>query len=250
MISAIIITKNEEKSLKRSLRSLSWCDEVIVIDDDSTDDTVKIAEKLGAKVYKRSLDGDFSAQRNFGLQKAKNDWVLFIDADEEVSPALWFEIMQHTNSPSDKYSGYFIKRQDVIWGRLLKYGETGNKKFLRLAKKNSGKWEGVVHEKWNVVGMTATLNNPLMHYPHVTIENFLHEINLYTDIRAKELYDKKVRTSSFLIIIYPLAKFIQNYFLKQGFRDGVPGLLLALMMSLHSFLVRSKLWFMLQKASK
>ncbi len=247
MISVVVLTHNEEKSIGECLESLKWCDETIIIDDDSTDRTVTVAEKSGAKVYKRSLKNDFSTQRNFGLNKAKGDWVLFVDADEIVSPALWFEIMQHTNNPTDNYAGFYIKRQDILWNTQLKYGETGNVRLLRLARKNAGEWNGAVHEEWNVKGHTAILNNPLMHHPHMTVENFLREINFYTNIRSEELFSKNIKTSWFFVILYPFAKFTQNYFIKQGFRDGVPGLVLAMMMAFHSFLVRSKLWLMWHK---
>jgi len=246
MISAIVLTKNEEKNILKCLNSLSWCDEIIVIDDNSTDKTVEIAKKTKARVYSRSLNNDFSKQRNFGLDKATGEWVLFVDADEIVSSALWYEVMQYTNDPINNYTGFFLKRTDVMWGQELIHGETGTIKFLRLAKKDAGIWEGKVHEIWNIQGKTKTLNNPLMHYPHKNIKKFLEEINFYTDLRAKDLYENKVKASSYSIIIFPTGKFIQNYIFKQGFRDGIAGLLFALMMSFHSFLVRSKLWYIWQ----
>ncbi len=246
MISAVILTHNEEKNISKCVLALKWCDEVLVIDDQSTDNTVAIAKKSGAKIYVRALSNNFSAQRNFGLQKAKGDWVLFVDADELVTSALWFEIMQHTNNPSENYKGFLLKRQDIIWNSLLKHGETGNIKFLRLAKKNAGEWVGAVHETWDVKGDTLVLNNPLMHRPHITIKKFIREINFYTNIRAKELFDKRTKTYWPFIVLYPIGKFIQNYIVKQGFRDGTAGLVLAMMMSFHSFLVRSKLWLLWQ----
>src|SRR5579862_3720199 len=97
MISAVILTKNEEKNIEACLDSVSWCDEKIVIDDHSTDKTVDLAKKKDAKVYIRTMYNNFSDQRNYGLEKAKGDWILFIDADERVSSALWYEIMAHTN---------------------------------------------------------------------------------------------------------------------------------------------------------
>src|SRR5438876_7021178 len=99
MISAIILTKNEEKNIQACLENLSWCEQVIVIDDCSVDKTVDIARKKGAEVHIHRLEGDFSKQRNFGLQKAKGEWVLFLDADERIPQPLWYEIMQHTNDP-------------------------------------------------------------------------------------------------------------------------------------------------------
>lgn len=247
MISAVVLTHNEEKNIQSCLSTIKWCDEIIVVDDESTDKTSDIARKFGATVFIRALNGNFSEQRNFGLTKAKGDWIFFVDADERVSEALWFEIMQHTNSLISNYSGFFLKRRDVIWGHELAYGETGNIKLLRLAKKDAGEWEGAVHEVWKINGNTASLNNPLMHYPHVNVEKFLREINFYTNLRAKELYSKKKKTAWVSILFYPSVKFVQNYILKLGFRDGVPGLLLALMMSFHSFLVRSKLWILCGK---
>lgn len=249
MISAIILTKNEEKNIKDCLRGLAWCDEKIVIDDESEDLTRDIAQEIGAKVFTRRLS-NFSDQRNFALEKAKGDWILFVDADERISPALWYEIMEHINDPIEKFTAFFLKRIDVMWGKELKHGESGTLKLLRLAKKGSGKWKGTVHEKWDIPGKILTLNNPLYHYPHQTVEDFLKEINRYTDLRAKELYDQKTKTNWFLIILYPKAKFIMNYFVRLGCLDGLPGLISTLMMSFHSFLVRGKLWLLWQKERK
>ena len=250
MITAVVLTKNEEENIKACLESLSWCDERLVIDDHSEDKTVEIAKKLGARVIIRAMDSDFSGQRNFGLEQAKEDWVLFIDADERVSSALWYEIMERTNNPINVYSAYYIKRRDVMWGKELRYGEVGNRKLLRLAKKDAGTWEGRVHEVWKIKGKSLTLNNPLMHYPHQTIEEFLREINYYTDVRALELYTKKVKVAWWAIVVYPKGKFFVNYFLKAGFMDGLAGLVLSLMMSFHSFLVRGKLWLMWHKGTE
>jgi glycosyltransferase involved in cell wall biosynthesis len=243
MISAIILTKNEERNIKECLEGLSWCDEKIVIDDASEDRTREIAQKLGAIVYNRRLV-DFSDQRNYGLEKAKGDWILFVDADERISQALWYEIMQYINEPIENFSGFFLKRVDLMWGQELKHGEAGTLKLLRLAKKGSGKWVGTVHEKWNISGKIETLDNPLYHYPHETVGQFLSDLNQYTDLRAKELYEQGVRTNWFFILLYPKAKFFLNYVLRLGLLDGLPGLVTALMMSFHSFLVRGKLWLL------
>lgn len=248
-ISAIVLTRNEEKNLKNCLENLKWCGEVIVIDDNSIDETEKIAEKMGAKVYLRSLD-NFSNQRNFGLEKASGEWVLFVDADEKVSEALAFEIsnviFNWTNGIENQYKGFRIPRIDVIWGKELKYGESGIK-LLRLAKKNVGRWVGMVHEEWKINGKVGVLKNPIIHCPHQTIAEFLKEINFYTTLRAEELYARKVKVNILSIILYPSGKFVSNYFLKKGFLDGISGLVHALLMSFHSFLVRGKLWCLYQK---
>ncbi len=242
MISAVILTKNEEKNIVDCLESLSWCDEIIIVDDNSDDRTLEVAKKMVAKVFTRSLNNIFSAQRNFGLEKASRDWVLFIDADERVSKELKEEIKSKIKSNNSK--GYQIKRTDTIWGRKLKYGETGNIVLLRLARKNNGRWEGKVHEKWKVEGRIDVLKNHLDHYPHPTISEFLSDVNFYTDLRANELFERRARSNFISILFYPVAKFLNNYFLKQGFLDGMQGLVFAIMMSFHSFLVRGKLWYL------
>lgn len=247
MISAVVLTKNEEKNIEKCLENLSWCDEVIVVDDQSQDKTVDIAKKKGAKVYTHALEDDFALQRNFGLEKAKGDWVFFVDADEEVSQGLWYEIMERTNAPFNMIEGFYVKRIDTLWNKQLKHGESGNIWLLRLAKKHAGKWKGKVHEVWDVRGKTDKLKNTLSHYPHQTIKEFLEEVNYYSTLRAQELKKKKVHASWFTIILYPKAKFFLNYIGKGGFLDGIHGLVFALMMSLHSFLVRGKLWMLWKK---
>lgn len=132
-------------------------------------------------------------------------------------------------------------------GKQLKHGDTGNIKLLRLAKKRSGIWQGKVHEKWIVEGNIDELENPIIHYPHPTISEFLYDINFYTTLRAKELLQSGKKCSIWEIIFYPKAKFLQNYFIKLGFLDGIEGFIHAILMSLHSFLVRAKLWTYLNK---
>ncbi|MCL4385595.1 MAG: glycosyltransferase family 2 protein [Cyanobacteria bacterium] len=248
-ISAIILTKNEEKNIVDCLESLSFCNEKLVIDDNSEDNTVDLAKKNGAAVYARFLNNDFSEQRNFGLFKAKSEWALFIDADERVSENLKKEIEYLTSAVDlpKQLNGYFIKRQDFMWGKELRHGETGNIKLLRLARREAGKWNGRVHEEWIVKGKIGMLKNPILHYPHQSIKEFLSEINYYTDIRADELYNRGIKSSWFSVIFYPKIKFIQNYFIRLGILDGTGGFVFAILMSFHSFLVRGKLWLLWQK---
>ncbi len=250
MISAVVLAKNEEKNISRCLSSIAWCDEIILVDDNSTDRTALLAKKYKAQIFIHPLNDDFSAQRNFGLGKAKFDWVLFVDADERISSALWYEIMQTINSPINNYSGFYLKRIDFMWKKKLNYGESGNVKFLRLVKRDSGKWVGKVHEVWQSSGKTNKLKNPLIHHPHNTVKNFLKEVNYYTTLRASDLYDKNTKINWWSIVVYPAGKFIYNYIFKLGFLDGVQGLVFAVMMSFHSFLVRGKLWSMMQKNEK
>lgn len=244
MISVIILTKNEETNIVDCLESVVWCDEIIVVDDYSTDRTLQVIKNFSPriKIFQRSLNNDFSAQREYALSKAKNDWVLFIDADERLSNGLSGEIRDFLEQKDPDVNGFYVQRKDVIWGKELKHGESGNINLLRFAKKNAGAWHGKVHEIWEIKGKLGNFKMPLLHYPHQSIAVFLREINYYTDLRAKELYNRGVRTNLYQIVLYPKAKFILNYFLKLGFLDGIEGLIFAIMMSFHSFLVRAKLW--------
>lgn len=241
MISAVIIAKNEEKQIVDCIERLSFCDEVIVIDDYSEDRTGEVAKRMGAKISKKRLSGSFSDQRNFGLEKARGEWVLFIDADERVSDQLASEIKDKTREES-AVDGYFLKRSDHLWGKKMKHGELGSIHLLRLARRNKGLWIGDVHERWNVKGPTDYLTNELFHFPHQTLTEFLTEINHYTTMRAEEIFKKKERVKPSDVVLYPVGKFFVNYILKAGFLDGIEGLVFAYIMSFHSFLVRGKVW--------
>ncbi len=248
-ISAVVLTKNEEKNIIDCLETLKFADEIIVIDDNSTDRTKDLIDVFGkthtnTQFFKRSLDGNFSMQRKFGVEKTKNDWVIFVDADERISSELATEIKERI---SDEFSGFLIPRRDFMWGKELLHGETGRTKLLRLFNKNKGELRGKVHETWETKNNVGVLINPIKHYPHPTISEFLREINFYTDLRSQELKEKGVKSNAFSIIFYPKAKFILNYFIKLGFLDGTPGLVHAILMSFHSFLVRGKLWLLWQK---
>ncbi|HLD24461.1 MAG TPA: glycosyltransferase family 2 protein [Patescibacteria group bacterium] len=239
-LSAVVLTHNNEGTIEETLKSVSFCDEILVVDDHSTDTTLTRAKQAGAAVLTRSLDGDFAAQRNFGLTKASGDWVLFVDSDETVPKELQREIQEAIQKID--VNGFYLKRQDMMWGRALTYGETESVRLLRLARKEKGTWVRPVHEVWKVTGLVATLSTQLFHTPHPDVAHFLSDINSYSTINAKHLSDTGVRASWWHIMAYPTAKFFQNYLIRKGFLDGMPGLIVALMMSFHSFLTRAKLW--------
>lgn len=255
MISAIILTKNEQENIKDCINSLLFCGEIIVIDDNSTDETVELAKDFGAKVFVHKMDGNFAEQRNFGLSKAKGDWVFFVDADERVTPELSKEIINSTwiakgKNKSEFPDGYFIKRQDFFWDKKLNFGETSKVKLLRLARRDAGKWTRRVHEIWNIKGEVKTLNNSLNHYPHQTLQEFVEDIDNYSTLHAQEKDEQGEGSNLIKIIFWPIFKFLQNFLLRLGFLDGVAGAIVALMMSFHSFLSWSKLYLMQKNTSR
>lgn len=249
-ISAVILTKNEAAVISKCIGSLNFVDEIIVIDDYSQDSTARIAERLGAVVYKRTLNRDFSAQRNFGLGKTVGKWIIFLDADERITKALQHEIVQLTNNPIIDYSGFYIKRSDILWGRELKYGESGGIKLLRLARRDSGKWKRRVHEVWQVTGTKRVLKNPIKHSPHQSIKEFIKSVNHFSSIHSLANYEEGKKSWIAKVVVWPIAKFIYNYFFKKGFLDGARGFISALMMSFHSFLSWGKLWFLQRQEKK
>lgn len=249
MISAIILTKNEDQNIEKCIKSVRWCDEIILVDDDSSDKTIEIAKKYTVTVYRHSLKNDFSAQRNFGILKAKSEWILFVDADEEISDALAYEIsnaVQFRDQNLEDFNGFYVRRTDFMWGKQLMYGE-GSVKLLRLGRKGMGVWKGMAHERWYIESPVGNLVNPILHFPHKNLEEFIKKINFYTDIRAIELKKRSAKVFFWSILIYPLGKFLVDYFYKRGFVDGINGLIFAIIMSFHSFLVRGKLWLIEEK---
>jgi len=251
MITAVVLTKNAVKTLGKCLDSLKWCDEIIVIDDYSEDKTVTIAKSRGAKVYYRRLRNNFAAQRNFALRKATNKWVLFVDADEEVTSSLHHEIVRRLGKGSEV--GFYIPRREFFCGKVLKGADKpandwswGPLKLLRLAQKTAGKWKGKVHEQWVVKGKTGQFSSFLLHYSFPDIKTALEKINFYSSLAAKGCVQKK-RVFWWEIIIYPIGKFLKNFFWHGGIRDGTRGLIWALLMSIHSFLNKAKIWEQQQK---
>ena len=247
-LSAVVLTKNEENNIGECLKTLKFCDEIVVIDDFSDDGTQEIVKRFGAKLFIKELNNNFANQRNFGLEKAKNDWVLFLDSDERISKNLSDEIRLAIKDCETM--GYFIKRVDIIWGRKILYGETGNIKLLRLARRDAGMWKRQVHEEWNVSGKTKLLINPIFHYPHQKLLEFIKDINYFSDLHAKANLNEGKKSNIIKILFYPKIKFIKGYFINLGFLDSIQGFIIALCMSMHSFLSWSKLWTLQKKLNQ
>lgn len=252
-ISLLLIVKNEEENLKNNFKWLDMCpriNEIVAVENDSTDNTVEVLKNLKnkyrhIKICSKDIREGFSVKRTFGLQQTSNDWVLWLDADEQPSK----EMIDFIND-IDLYqcdSAFSFKRNDVFLGRELKYGETANSRFVRLFNKTKGAFKGMVHEVWKSNQNEIKTNFSIIHESHKTFYSLISKINFYTDLRARELYERRVKTSIFQIIFYPAAKFFQNYIIRLGILDSTAGAVMAISMSFHSFLVRSKLWHYWQK---
>lgn len=252
--SLLLLTHNESENIKKNFDWLDKCKsikEIIAIDDNSTDDTVKQLEKLKSKhhqvkIFIKSLDNDFASQRNYGISKSKFNWLLSIDADEKPTKKL-IRFLNHFDK--HQYKSYAFKRDDIFLGQTLKHGENSRLYFVRLFNRKYGKFSGQVHEAWQSSQPIKKTNFAINHYSHQTVKSFIQKINFYTDIRSQELYHQKTKVNMFQIIFFPIGKFIQDYFLRLGFLDGTAGIIMALCMSFHVFLNKAKLWHLYKTQS-
>jgi hypothetical protein len=165
---------------------------------------------------------------------------VFVDADEEVGAALRDEVLDAVGRPG--MVAYRIRRQDRHFGEVFLHGESMRVPLLRLARRDAGRWEGRVHEAWRVSGPTGLLREPLVHRSHADIAEFVAKTNVYTTLAAERLRDEGRGAGAWQLVTHPLGSFLRNYVVRQGFRDGLPGFVVAVLMTLHPFLARAKLW--------
>lgn len=245
-ITGLVLTHNSEATLEECLESLKWLDEIVLIDDESTDQTREIAKKHNACVYIRKLD-DFSSQRNFGLSQCSNDWVLVLDSDEIVSKGLQEEVETLFTKPISE-SGFRIPRKNLfmgVWIRSL-YPDYGLRLFLR----KQARYSGAVHESLAVEGTIGKLINPMIHTSYRSIEEIIQKTNHYTTISAHQMFAKGKRASLLDLIIRPASTFMKNYFLKRGFLDGFPGFILHVLYGYYTFIKYAKLYFLENEKKK
>ncbi|MGH8003809.1 MAG: glycosyltransferase family 2 protein [Limisphaerales bacterium] len=240
-ISAVVLTKNEERNLPRCLESLRWTDEILILDSGSTDGTLGIANKFGAKVQQLPWEG-FGKQKQKGVELASGEWVLSIDADEVVTPELKAEIASRLASDNGTV-GYFLKRKAYFLDRFVEHGGWYPDWVLRLFKKEKGRFTAAaVHESVILDGPAARLEADLLHYTDPNFSHYLAKLNCYTDLSARELFERGERGSLFKILANPAAKFFSQYFLRAGFLDGRAGFILAGASAFHVFSKYVKLW--------
>lgn len=239
-ISAIVITGNEEKNIRDCLESIKWCDEIIVVDSESTDKTVDIAGEYTDKVYIKKWEG-FSIQKRYALEKASNEWVISIDADERVSPGLKDEITTLLAGEKNA-AGYFIPRENYFLDKVIKSCFWYPDYQLRLFRKDKTKvTDRKVHEGFVVEGETAKLKNDLIHYTHTTIKSALAKANEYSSLEAEEKFNKK-KVKAVDIILHPVAAFLNHFISRKGYRDGMYGFMVSVIHAITNLLTYMKIW--------
>jgi glycosyltransferase involved in cell wall biosynthesis len=239
-LSAIIITKNEASHIGDCIDSVSFADEIIVVDSGSTDTTREIAAAKGAKVVLTDDWPGFGKQKNRALDLATQDWVLSIDADERVTPELAQEIKRMVAQPSA--DAYKIARLSNFGGRWIRHSGWWPDYVLRLFKRGKARFKDVaVHESVQTASTVATLKGHFLHYPYADLESFIAKINHYSSEAAAILHAKGKRTSVVGATGHAVWTFIRIYLIRRGFLDGKEGFILAVMASAGSFFRYTKL---------
>ena len=240
-LSVTIITLNEGENISDALKSVKWADEIVVVDSGSSDKTVDICKEYTGKIFYNPWPG-MNAQKAFAKSLAAHDWILNIDADERVTQELAIEIQDILERGGD-CDGYFIPRKVYYLGRWIEHSGWYPDYKLRFFKTNKGRWGGIdPHDEVVVDGRVGYLKGDLHHYTYDSIEDHMATMNRFTCIAAEE-YEKRGKKSGVLnLVTRPPLTFFKKYILKQGFRDGLPGFIIAVSSAYYVFLKYAKLW--------
>ncbi len=242
-LACVVITKNEERNIADCLRSVQWADELIVVDAESGDKTVELARSCGAKVAVRPWPG-FGLQKNFGMAQASSDWILILDADERVTEELRGEVRSCLERwrPGAPVA-YRIPRRNFFYGAWVRRGGVYPDYQVRLFRRGVAQYNDVaVHENLIVEGEIGTLAGHLDHYTERRIQDHFKKFGLYTTLAAQEKA-KKVRTVGWSDLVFrPLVVLAKTYIMKQGYRDGVRGLIVCVFAGMYTFVKYAKLW--------
>ncbi len=243
-LSVIIITKNESANIADCLASVSFADEIIVLDSGSTDGTVELARNLGAQVHTAPDWPGFGPQKNRALALATQEWVFSIDADERVTPALREEMIETLRQPMR--SGYEVMRLSEFCGKPIRHSGWWPDPVLRLFRREAGKFSDVlVHESVSLSdGKPGRLKSHLLHYPHPTLDSLIDKTNRYSGEAAKMMLAQGKRAGLPMIVVHSMWTFIRIYFLRLGILDGRHGFVLAVTAASGNFLRYSKLMFL------
>ncbi len=240
-LSVTIVTLNEAAHVADAIDSVSFADEVIVVDAGSTDETVALARAKGARVETRGWTG-WVDQKNFAAGLAAHDWILSLDADERVTPALAAEIraLLATEPP---LRGYRVPRVTFHLGRWIRTTDFYPDFQMRLYDRRAARWRGrYVHESVAVDGPAGRLTSELQHYSYRDLRDHLDRINHYTTLAARQMHETGRRSGAFHLLVHPPAAFLRNYVLRRGFLDGIAGLTLSAVNAYSVFLKFAKLW--------
>lgn len=243
--SAIINTRNEASNIKRAINSVKkWADEVIVVDMESTDDTVKIAKDLGAKVYKHDNVGYVEPARNFAISKASGDWILILDADEEAPKSLLTKLTSIAESESVTHIQ--IPRKNIIFDKWIQHSRWWPDHNIRFFQKGSVTWNDTIHSVPQVTGLGADLpadtEYAIIHHHYQTISQYISRLNRYTNHQLTQLQSQGYKFHWHDLITQPTNEFFGRYYAGSGYKDGLHGFALAILQAFSEFILYLKAW--------
>ena len=244
-LGCVIITKNEEANIHDCLASVAWIAERVVVDAESTDRTVELARAAGARVLVRPWPG-FGPQKNYAMDEAGAEWILIVDADERIPQPLQAEIRSRIDAwRHGDPEAYEIPRRNYFYGAWVRHAGVYPDYQIRLVRKGSARYNDVpVHENLVVQGPVGRLIHPMDHITERRIRDHFRKFGLYTTLAAQEKGRTVRRVSAIDLIFRPLVVFTKSYLLKQGFRDGVRGLIVSGFAGMYTFVKYAKLWAM------
>ncbi|MBI2600842.1 glycosyltransferase family 2 protein [Candidatus Daviesbacteria bacterium] len=245
-ISVVINTLNEEKNLERVLKSVKWADEIVVVDMHSQDKTVQIAKSFGAKVYNCQKSDFVEPARNFAISKASNQWVMIVDADEEIGDRLKVKLRELVNTDNVEYVR--IPRKNLIFGKWMKATGWWPDYNIRFFKKGLVVWSDKIHippqSQGQGVDLPAEEALAIIHYHYESMTQYLERLNRYTTIQAREINKNGYQFSWSDLIKKPMEEFLGRFFAQRGYEDGLHGLSLSILQAFSFFVVYLKLWEM------
>ncbi len=242
-ISAKINVFNEESNIADVCETVSWADEIVIVDSDSTDRTVEIARRYTDRVFNREFHG-YKDKHEYSDSMTTGDWILWIDADERLTEELRASIEGlRRRDPASLPDGFWIARRTRYLGRWINHSTWYPDYQMRLYRKQASYWDGIApHETARVRGRTERLNGEFLHYTKRNLREHQDVLNSYTTLAAEHLYTQGRRIHGPELLLVPLAVFLRTYILKQGFRDGIPGLIISILTAYSVFLKYSKVW--------
>lgn len=243
-LSITVIVRNEEENIKGCLENIKWADEIIVVDQSSTDATVEIAKKYTDKIFIRPAQGTCNVDRMFAIEKASCDWMLFLDADEKVPSELRDEIKKILEVPA--YNAYYLGRKNFFLGRWIRYCGWYPLYAIKLFKRGFAYFPPKVHRGGYAKCEAGYIKEKTLHYTYNSFSQYFTKFNRYTSRKAKEEFEegKRINFMNFSVyfILKPFFYFVRKYILWKGFRDGFRGLFISLSSALVIFATYAKLW--------
>ena len=241
-LSVIVITKNEEHNIDACLDSVSFSDDIVVVDAASTDRTVEIARERGATVFVEEWLG-FSEAKSFALRHVRHDWVFWLDADERLTEEARDEIQLIASSGDTRFAAYRIARKSFFLGKWIRHSGWYPGYVTRLFRKSLSRFsDSDVHEFLEVEGLTGTLRHDILHYTDADLNHYFSKYNRYTTLAAEEMQRKGRRANPADLLLRPLIVFLKMYFIRLGFLDGMEGFILARLSASYVFTKYAKLW--------